>query len=69
MRKFTASIAILASLGVFAPFAANAAVGTSMYQPSPITAHAPVAQNKKVAEGRAVYNQQLQSIQSNHAVS
>lgn len=69
MRKFTAAIAIFASLAVFAPFAANAAVGTSMYQPSPITVHAPAAQNKKVAGGRAVYNQQLQSIYRNQAVN
>jgi hypothetical protein len=68
MRKFTVAIAIMASLGVLAPLAANAAVGGSMYQPSPITGHAKVAQNKKFAGGRSVYNQQLQSIQSNRAL-
>ena len=68
MRKFAALMTVLASVGAFAPLAANAAVGTSMYQPNPIIVHTPAHQNKKIAMGRAVYNQQIKSIQSNHAV-
>ena len=66
MRKFAILMTVLASAGAFAPVAANAAAGTSMYQPSPIIVHTPAHQNKKMAQGRSVYNQQINSIRSNH---
>jgi hypothetical protein len=68
MRKFAILMAVVASAGAFAPVAANAAAGTSMYQPSPIIVHTPAHQNKKIAQGRSVYNQQIRSIRGNHAI-
>jgi hypothetical protein len=66
MRKFAILMTVLASAGAFAPLAANAATGTSMYQPSPIIVHTPTHHNKKMARGRAAYDQQINAIRSNH---
>jgi hypothetical protein len=64
MRKLTHLAAALSIVGVFAPIAANADVGTAIYQPGPIIVHAtPTAPHNKVADGRSVYNHQLKAIQ------
>jgi hypothetical protein len=66
MRTFTRLAAVLSIAGVFAPIAANADVGTSIYQPGPIIVHAkPATPNNKVADGRSVYNHQLKAIHNN----
>lgn len=68
MRKLSILTAVLAAGAAFAPLAANADVGTSMYQPSPIIVHAPTPHHKKVAFGRSAYGQQIKAIHTARAV-
>jgi hypothetical protein len=69
MRKLDFLASVLSIVGAFAPVAANAAVGTSIYQPGPIIVHAPASkatvQNAKLARGRTVHGAQLKAIQHN----
>ena len=73
MRKFAILTTILAAGAAFAPLAAHADVGTSMYQPNPIIVHAPdhrstVTHPRKVAFGRSAYDQQIKAIRTARAV-
>ncbi|HQT83516.1 MAG: hypothetical protein B7Z58_02460 [Acidiphilium sp. 37-64-53] len=73
MRKFALLASVLTVAGAFAPVAANAAVGTSIYQPSPIIVHAPsnaaTVKHAKLADGRTVHTDQLDTIQRNRATA
>ncbi|HQT89827.1 MAG: hypothetical protein B7Z58_17340 [Acidiphilium sp. 37-64-53] len=68
MRKLALLASVLSIVGAFAPVAANAAVGTSIYQPGPIIVHAPsgkaTVRNAKLAEGRTAHANQLKAIQN-----
>ncbi|MCW8309482.1 hypothetical protein AruPA_20925 [Acidiphilium sp. PA] len=59
MRKFTLLASVLTIAGAFAPMAANASVGTSIYQPGPIIVHAPsnasTVKHAKLAEGTPLH--------------
>ncbi len=73
MRKLTRLAAVLSILGTLAPVAAYADVGTSIYQPGPIIAHAKPSveknhvSNGRVADGRAVHGLQLKALRHDHA--
>jgi hypothetical protein len=73
MRKLTLLASALTLAGAFAPMAADAAVGTSIYQPGPIIVHAPsnaaTAKQAKLADGRTVHTDQLNAIQRNRAAA
>ncbi|MCW8309513.1 hypothetical protein AruPA_21090 [Acidiphilium sp. PA] len=73
MRKFTVLASVLTIAGAFAPMAANASVGTSIYQPGPIIVHAPsnaaTVKHAKLADGRTVHTNQLNAIQRNRATA
>lgn len=58
MRKFTQIVTVLAAAAAFAPLAAQADVGTAMYQPGPTIVHSQ-------PQGRTAHAQQMQAIQHN----
>ncbi|MCW8307065.1 hypothetical protein AruPA_08460 [Acidiphilium sp. PA] len=73
MRKFALFASVLSIVGAFAPVAANADVGTAIYQPSPIIvkAHSSKAavHNAKLAEGRTIHADQLKAIARNRVAA
>lgn len=58
---FTAATAMASVLG---PVAAQADVGTSMYQPGPIIVHAQTPKVTPGSTGRAAYRYQMSQIQA-----
>lgn len=58
MRKFAQIVTVLTAAAAFAPLAAHADVGTSIYQPGPTIVHA------QPQQGRTVHAQQVQAIQN-----